>query len=277
VLLVAMEAEDAQNKTTVVNAAIITRSQTTLPSSKDAAMSTVAPSSTALRTAEALVLASAASTPTNNQPIVPEVPMVSNSARPHNFGFVMPGIYRSSYPKPDDYGFIANLKLKTILTLVKKDEVDHELDVFVRSNGIRQIVFNMKGTKKESITSETMESILNIVLNPRNHPLMVHCNHGKHRTGCVVAAVRRSSGWSLQNTLDEYETYAAPKIRECDVEYITSYQATASSLSAFKTSQLKGLRSRSFFRTVILVAVVMTLWAVSGTRLAASSSYEQGP
>jgi tyrosine-protein phosphatase SIW14 len=160
------------------------------------------------------------------------------------------------------------------LTLVKKDEVDHELDVFVRSSGIRQIVFNMKGTKKEAITSETMESILNIVMNPRNHPLMVHCNHGKHRTGCVVAAVRRSSGWSLQNTLDEYETYAAPKIRECDVEYITSYQATATSLSTFKTSQFRALRVRSFLRTVVMVAVVMALWAVSGSRLVASSSYD---
>jgi hypothetical protein len=100
VMLVTMEAEDAQNKTTVANAAIITRSQTTLPSSKEAALSSVAPASTALRTAEALVLASAAFIPTNNQPIVPEVPMVSNNARPHNFGIVMPGITEAAIPSP---------------------------------------------------------------------------------------------------------------------------------------------------------------------------------
>jgi hypothetical protein len=35
--------------------------------------------------------------------------------RPVNFGLVVPGVYRSSYPKADDYGFIKGLKLKTVV------------------------------------------------------------------------------------------------------------------------------------------------------------------
>ena len=35
--------------------------------------------------------------------------------RPHNFGLVLPGVYRSSYPKAEDYEFIQGLKLKTIV------------------------------------------------------------------------------------------------------------------------------------------------------------------
>lgn len=35
---------------------------------------------------------------------------------PTNFGIISPGaIYRSSFPQPDDYPFLASLKLKTIL------------------------------------------------------------------------------------------------------------------------------------------------------------------
>ncbi len=35
--------------------------------------------------------------------------------RPSNFGVVVPGVYRSSFPKPEDYPFIQSLNLKTIM------------------------------------------------------------------------------------------------------------------------------------------------------------------
>lgn len=35
--------------------------------------------------------------------------------RPLNFGVVIPGVYRSSYPKPRDYEYIQGLKLKTVV------------------------------------------------------------------------------------------------------------------------------------------------------------------
>ena len=37
----------------------------------------------------------------------------------------------------------------------------------------------MKGTKKEDIPIKTMKSILRLVLDRQNHPLLIHCNHGK--------------------------------------------------------------------------------------------------
>ncbi len=37
----------------------------------------------------------------------------------------------------------------------------------------------MKGTKKENIPISTMQSILRVVLDRQNHPLLIHCNHGK--------------------------------------------------------------------------------------------------
>jgi tyrosine-protein phosphatase SIW14 len=35
--------------------------------------------------------------------------------RPANFGIVVPGVYRSSFPQSEDYAFIEGLKLKTIM------------------------------------------------------------------------------------------------------------------------------------------------------------------
>lgn len=35
--------------------------------------------------------------------------------RPANFGIVAPGVYRSSFPKADDFDFLRGLKLKTVM------------------------------------------------------------------------------------------------------------------------------------------------------------------
>ena len=40
------------------------------------------------------------------------IPMLG---RPENFGVVLPGIYRSSYPRQEDFGFLQSLHLKTIV------------------------------------------------------------------------------------------------------------------------------------------------------------------
>ena len=46
----------------------------------------------------------------------------------------------------------------------------------------------------------------------------------KHRTGCAIAVLRHVSGWHLDQILQEYRGFAEPKVRECDVKYITEYK-----------------------------------------------------
>ncbi|KAJ0124708.1 tyrosine phosphatase [Diaporthe amygdali] len=143
--------------------------------------------------------------------------------QPANFGTVAPGIYRSSYPQEADYAFLQKLRLKTIVTLVDK-ELPETFLPFMKANSIQHRHITMQGTKKETIPIQTMSAILQVVHDKRNHPLLIHCNHGRHRTGCVVALVRKIQKWDSERVLDEYRAYASPKIRDCDVEYITKFQ-----------------------------------------------------
>jgi len=200
-----------------------------------------------------------------------EHPPAPLNGRPHNFGVVVPGVYRSSFPKSHDFDYIKGLKLKTIVSLVKKEEFDHDLEMFVAQEGIRQVVFNMKGTKKEAIPLKTMKSILSIVLNKENYPLLIHCNHGKHRTGCVVGVVRKVAGWDVDNVVAEYKSYAEPKSRECDIEYLSSFQT--STLCAPNALGPKYTRSQmtTFFRTLTFSTFVLLLWLLSGTKLSHAS------
>ncbi|KAK4228912.1 putative tyrosine-protein phosphatase [Podospora fimiseda] len=184
--------------------------------------------------------------------------------RPSNFGIVVPGVYRSSFPQTEDYAFIESLKLKTIVTLVQK-EFPQGYDAFIKKNGINHCVFDMKGTKKEEIPIKTMKSILRLVLDRRNHPLLIHCNHGKHRTGCVVAIVRKLSGWDLGNVLEEYRAYAEPKIRDCDVKYITGFEPADIS-NLFREAGWR-FRTPGFVRAVIFAFVMLVVWLFSGNKL----------
>lgn len=143
------------------------------------------------------------------------------------------------------------------------------MQAFLSANGIRQAIIDMKGTKKETIPLKTMKSILSVVLDRQNYPLLLHCNHGKHRTGCVVAVVRKLSGWNLERVLDEYREFAAPKIRECDVEYISDFQvATLQQRLGEGHLALSPVQVKAFCRSLLFTAFVLILWLVSGSRMA---------
>lgn len=50
---------------------------------------------------------------------------------------------------------------------------------FMKANKIQHRHITMQGTKKETIPIQTMAAILEVVHDKRNHPLLIHCNHGR--------------------------------------------------------------------------------------------------
>lgn len=154
--------------------------------------------------------------------------------------------------------------------------MDYDLARFVVHNGINHIIFNMKGTKKEAIPDATMKGILDVVLDSHNYPLMLHCNHGKHRTGCVVGVIRKLAGWDGQRVLDEYRAYAEPKIRECDVEYIKNFQASSlrrnpvTSGVIVRCSRFSPGQVRTFSRALMVSGFILFVWVLSGRRIMTS-------
>ena len=49
---------------------------------------------------------------------------------------------------------------------------------------------------------------------------IIHCNQGKHRTGCLVGCLRKAQRWSLVAILDEYRLSAGRKARIVDQQFI---------------------------------------------------------
>ncbi|KAI8634333.1 hypothetical protein F5Y19DRAFT_208802 [Xylariaceae sp. FL1651] len=171
---------------------------------------------------------------------------------PVNFSKVSEGLYRSGYPQVQDYPFIQSLKLKTIVTLVGRELPDGYQE-FMHSNCITHKIFEMAGTKKEEVPIELMRSIIAVVSNLENYPLLIHCNHGRHRTGCVVGVLRKTNDWDTERIIDEYITFAAPKVRETDVNYLAKFELASLELRQQATG-LPGTFGR--FCKFILVALL---------------------
>jgi len=189
------------------------------------------------------------------------------AGRPLNFGVVIPGVYRCGYPQADDLDFLKSLGLKTIVSLVQK-EYPEGYQAFIETNGIKHVIIEMQGTKKVDISHAVMNSVMEIVLDRRNYPILVHCNQGRHRTGCVVAVIRKVMGWNVDAILDEYNTYASPKPRETDVNYIQNFQVdslgdmiTNYRIDAETKCPVPGCTRLA--KIAILTGFVLGLWAIT--------------
>ncbi|KAF7866944.1 hypothetical protein EAF04_005785 [Stromatinia cepivora] len=179
--------------------------------------------------------------------------------RPLNFGVIAPNaIYRSSFPQQEDFEYLRSLGLKSIVTLVKKEYPPGFL-AFIEAQGIRHYVIEMQGTKKVDIPEHVMNQIMRISLDKENHPLLIHCNHGKHRTGCAAAIIRHVSGWDVESIVEEYKSFAEPKARDVDIKYITEYQV--SSLSGLYRNNLdQPTVTKTSKMARILALTALLLW-----------------
>ncbi|KAM9890402.1 hypothetical protein OXX79_011454 [Metschnikowia pulcherrima] len=147
---------------------------------------------------------------------------------PENFAPVVNKIYRSSFPQTQNFGFLKKLRLKSVLCLIP-EEYPQAQSEFFEKEGIRLFQLGMSGNKEPfvKISSELITKAIKIVINPENQPILIHCNRGKHRTGCLVGVLRRLQGWSLTIIFDEYRKFAAPKERPMDQQFIELYDETS--------------------------------------------------
>ncbi|KAL3468293.1 tyrosine phosphatase family-domain-containing protein [Aspergillus heterothallicus] len=149
------------------------------------------------------------------------------SKLPENFGEVVQGIYRSSFPLPSNLTALKSLNLKTIITLVEEPyEQSHEN--FVKEGGITHYRIAFIANKDPDVkTPETVVNrIMKLLLNKEKHPILIHCNKGKHRTGCVSACFRKLQGWDLREIIDEYVRYSGKKQRQLDKVFIEAFDAS---------------------------------------------------
>lgn len=144
---------------------------------------------------------------------------------PTNYGAVIPdAIYRSSYPEEKNYSFLQNLKIKSILTLVP-EPISADYQAFMDSAGIQHYHVHIKANKEGQVRVDSceMSRALRLIMDRTNHPILVHCNKGKHRTGCTIACFRRILDTKMEEIREEYHTYAGVKARFLDEVFFENF------------------------------------------------------
>lgn len=143
---------------------------------------------------------------------------------PENFAPVINNIYRALFPQEANFPFLKTLGLKSVLCLIPEEYPQTHTEFF-EQEGIRLFHLGMSGNKEPfvKISGELITEAIKIVINPKNQPILIHCNRGKHRTGCLVGVLRRLQRWSLTIIFDEYRKFAAPKERPMDQQFIELY------------------------------------------------------
>lgn len=120
-----------------------------------------------------------------------------------------------------------------------EEEMKPEVSEFLQTYAVNHVCVPIKANKEGEIRT-TLDSLCEAILfllNPANHPVYIHCNRGKHRTGCVVACLRKCQSWPIDEVLAEYETYAGDKARPEDKKLIRSFDPAV----VFKYAQSESL------------------------------------
>lgn len=145
---------------------------------------------------------------------------------PLNFALVADDVYRSGHPLEINYPFLENLALKTIIYIGDRSDEDNAgYRAWAERRGIAWIHFYEKSAKEPFTENDrtVIRRTLEVILDRRNLPVLVHSNKGKHRVGVLVGVMRMLvQGWSLATIFDEYIKFANGK-GDADLEFIEMF------------------------------------------------------
>nr|POF08836.1 putative tyrosine-protein phosphatase [Quercus suber] len=147
---------------------------------------------------------------------------------PLNFAMVDNGIFRSGFPDSANFSFLQTLGLRSIICLCPEPYPEANME-FLKSNGMKLFQFGIEGYKEPfvNIPQDTIREALKVVLDVRNHPVLIHCKRGKHRTGCLVGCFRKLQRWCLTSVFDEYQRFAAAKARVTDQRFMELFDVSS--------------------------------------------------
>ncbi len=164
--------------------------------------------STRITAAAALVVASLLASPSLAQKVEvrSQTPAVDvRSIRIDNFGQIDPTYYRGAQPQGRDYADLAALGVKTLINLTSDDAAPDE-GAMAERVGLKHVRIPM--TTREAPTSTELASFLEIVNDPANQPVYVHCVGGRHRTGVMTAIYRMTqAGWTAEQAFKEMKQF----------------------------------------------------------------------
>ncbi len=114
-----------------------------------------------------------------------------------NFFLVTPKIYRGAQPDPEGFRQLKKMGIKKVINLRAFHSDRNE----TAANHLSYDHLFMKAWHPED---EDVVRFLQMVADPSQQPVFIHCQHGADRTGMMVAVYRIAAcGWSKEEAIEE--------------------------------------------------------------------------
>jgi protein tyrosine/serine phosphatase len=134
----------------------------------------------------------------------PVAPVNLSKVRIANFGQINANYYRGEQPEGRDYADLAAIGIKTVIDL--QADGDGGEQRFVEAAGMK--FYRIPMTTHVPPTSQQLAKFLEIVNDPAQQPVYVHCKGGRHRTGVMTAVYRmEQDGWNAERAFSEMKRY----------------------------------------------------------------------
>jgi tyrosine-protein phosphatase SIW14 len=128
-----------------------------------------------------------------------------SKVRIDNFGQVSPAYYRGAQPQGRDYADLAALGVRTVIDL-QADGDNFDEPQRVEATGMK--FYRIPMTTHVAPTPQQLALFRQIVNDPANQPVYVHCAGGRHRTGVMTAVYRMErDGWTADQAFNEMKRY----------------------------------------------------------------------
>ena len=136
----------------------------------------------------------------NNQIIQTDV--VQTTAIP-NFSKLDANFYRSGQPEGDNYKDLSALGIKTIISLrlSGSNQTKNERKI-VELNGMKFVNIPLNPFLHPNY--KQIQAYYNVLNDPQNLPVLVHCKYGQDRTGIMTALYRvKAYNWNYDKAYNE--------------------------------------------------------------------------
>lgn len=133
---------------------------------------------------------------------------------PANFQFVEDLLYRAALPSSINVPFLETLDIKTLVVLESvqgSETLDPIVQAFLDDNDVCVARIGSdpeSGSSTNSASAQTMSeelvlAAMRLIVDEANYPILIVDSLGKHRTGVLVACVRKLQRWSLSSIFEE--------------------------------------------------------------------------
>src|SRR5262245_14905623 len=129
----------------------------------------------------------------------------NRSATPiKNFGQMNQYLFRGAQPTVDDYKFLYDAGIRTIIDL--RDDPKPYASSAAQTAGLNYV--NIPMSDKRRPVDEQIQTFLKAVDNNADGPFYVHCAGGRHRTGVMIAVYRAERDhWSYERAYKEMKDF----------------------------------------------------------------------